>query len=348
MVFKGILIAIPVILAYSLVELFYLAGNVTAREILKTVTPYFHEIGSSHNWWPPLLWKNQLRSVFAEPSFFGIYSAFVLPFIWQQQKKIKSVNLFLLFSFTFLLFMTKARTGSLIFLMQLIIFALYSGISIRKEGIARFALVLLCSSVAFAASALFINQFMNSGQAGGVSRTVTAYISDNVESVADPSKRSNQSRYSVIIADLRLGLAHPLLGIGTGLRDAYIPQFFPDKKFQNVEMKNWVRLQKEKGVLNSTIPSLCEYSGRFAETGFLGLSIFFAPLFYLVVRMRKKMRELPADERDRLFMFGISLFGIGAAGLSTTFYSTYCYWILLGLGYAISNQSGESKRTKNV
>ncbi|NCD09000.1 MAG: hypothetical protein EOL98_06165 [Negativicutes bacterium] len=348
LVFKGILIAIPVILAYSLVELFYLAGNVTAREILKTVTPYFHEIGSSHNWWPPLLWKNQLRSVFAEPSFFGIYSAFVLPFIWQQQKKIKSVNLFLLFSFTFLLFMTKARTGSLIFLMQLIIFALYSLTSVRKEVIFRFVIVLLCSAAAFASSALFINQFMNSGQAAGVSRTVTTYISDNVESVADPTKRSNQSRYSVIIADLRLGFEHPLLGIGTGLRSAYIPQFFPDRKLQNVEMKNWVRLQKEKGILNSTIPNLCEYSGRFAETGFLGLSIFLAPLFYLFIRMRKKMRELPAEDRDQIFMFGISLLGICASGLSTTFNTTYCYWILLGLGYAISNQSGESKRTKNV
>ena len=346
LVFKGILAAILVIFAYSSVELFYLAGNATAKEILKTVTPYFHEIGSSHNWWPPLLWKNQLRSVFAEPSFFGIYSAFVLPFIWQQQKKLNLVNLLLLFSFTFLLFMTKARTGSLVFLIQLFLLTLYFVTSIRKEDIYRFVIVILCSSAALAASAMFINQFMTSGQAGGVSKTVTNYISDNVESVTDPSKRSNQSRYSVIIADLCLGLEHPLLGTGTGLRDGYIPQFFPDKKLHNVEMKNWVRLQKEKGVINSIIPSLCEYSGRFAETGFLGLSIFLAPLFYLIIRMRKQMRELPADEKDMIIMFGISLFGICASGFSTTFNTTYCYWILLGLGYAISNQGSRRPNSK--
>lgn len=54
------------------------------RDILRTVNPCIHSIENDGTWWPPLLWGGQLRSVFAEPSYFGIYAAFAMPLLWYK------------------------------------------------------------------------------------------------------------------------------------------------------------------------------------------------------------------------------------------------------------------------
>ena len=42
----------------------------------------FHPIKIRQDWWPPLLWKGQLRSVFPEPSHIGNYIALSMPVLW--------------------------------------------------------------------------------------------------------------------------------------------------------------------------------------------------------------------------------------------------------------------------
>lgn len=71
-----------VLFVYAIAEVLYLAGNETAKEILSFINPYIHPIVTNHGWWPPLLWKGQLRLVFPEPSHVGNYIAFGLPLIW--------------------------------------------------------------------------------------------------------------------------------------------------------------------------------------------------------------------------------------------------------------------------
>lgn len=101
---KGIFCSLGIIFLYEFIELPYLMGNQMAARILTTINPYIHQIGQLNNsyigntnaavqayaWWPPLLWKHQVRSVFPEPSFFGMYCAFAVPwlwFVWFQIKK---------------------------------------------------------------------------------------------------------------------------------------------------------------------------------------------------------------------------------------------------------------------
>ena len=81
-VIKAVLTSLIIVFAYCGIELFYLAGNDYAKNILVTITPYLHTVKSSYNWWPPLLLRGQLRSIFAEPSYYGIYFAFAMPFLW--------------------------------------------------------------------------------------------------------------------------------------------------------------------------------------------------------------------------------------------------------------------------
>jgi hypothetical protein len=243
---RGIAIALVAIFSYSCVELAYLAGSGNAKTMLQTVNPWLYQGKSAQNWWPPLLWPNQVRSVYAEPSFFGIYIAFALPFLWQRLLSRRLADCLVLLGLTVLLFLTKARTAVLLFLGQFSLLAFSTLLLKRREYLFRLGLVGLVSAAAFAVSAFFINTFAGGQQPLGVAGTIKHYVNDNVESVADPAKRSNQSRYSVILADLRIGLDNPVLGVGIGLRDAYVPQQFSSASLKNIEIKNWSGCRKRK------------------------------------------------------------------------------------------------------
>ena len=84
--------------------------------ILITINRNLYTPEFAHGWWPPLLWKGQVRSFAPEPSFFGIYAAFIIPFLWYrifyENRKLEFV---LLIYFVFMVFMTKARTATVIY-----------------------------------------------------------------------------------------------------------------------------------------------------------------------------------------------------------------------------------------
>ena len=92
---QGCLISIALIIIYSSIEVLYLMHVHGAAFILQEINPYLHVIEEKGTWWPPLLWPNQLRSVFAEPSYFGIFAAFALPFLWYKLVCSKKIYIFL-------------------------------------------------------------------------------------------------------------------------------------------------------------------------------------------------------------------------------------------------------------
>ena len=47
---KGALPGLTVIIVYSTIEVFYLAGAVTAKNILEFITLYFHPINNAYDW----------------------------------------------------------------------------------------------------------------------------------------------------------------------------------------------------------------------------------------------------------------------------------------------------------
>ena len=93
---------------------------------------------------------------------------------------------------------------------------------------------------------------------------------------------------------------------------------------------------KEKGIMKSGFPALGEYSARFAETGILGLVIYLLPALFLAFQLiRRIILAGEQQERERCIFFFISLSGIMASGLGDNMSITCCYWILMGLGYAL-------------
>lgn len=403
---KGVLVSLVVVFGYSVIEVFYLAGNETAKNVLEVITPYFHIIKADGTWHPPLLWKNSLRSLFSEASHYGIYFAFAMPILWYVFFEIKKsiLKLLILTSitvFTFGLFLTQARTAIALLLGEIFLFAIAILILRNRAIFLKFIAILLCSLFAFGLCNVFISNYLPIKTTSTVkvvnnqvkqnkennklkvknennkSQTkdkvinkkvfestndqkndkdiinknqINAYFEKNLFSLASLNKRSNGARYSVMIADFKIGIDHPLLGVGMGLRNAYIPEYLPEMAKDNGEVKMWIKNQKEKGVLRSGFPKLGEYTSRFAETGILGLVVFLTAPIILMRKLYYKITDKESVVNDKIpyVFFAISLIGIMVSGIGDNINITYCYWVLLGLGYAMcfgktSNKESETK-----
>lgn len=331
---KAVICSIIVILLYSSIEIFYLAGNRIATDILIVITPFFHAVLTDHGWWPPLLWNGQLRSIFAEPSYLGMYAAFAMPFLWYKfimsKDKFKIVCSLIIVFFTFLLFLTKARTAVALFSGELCILLLYMIYLRNKAFMKNVALICSCVVISFVSTNIFIPNMVNSKDEAEIN--IEGYFEDNLGSLASTEKRSNTARYSIMLANLNIGIDYPILGVGLNLNDAYIPEYLPEMSKNNHEVNMWINDQKDLGILKSGFPSLGEYTSRFAETGILGLVAFLLPPIFLLINLLKKIKK----EKDlRYVAFTISFIGIMTAGIGDSINITYCYWVLLGLGYAM-------------
>lgn len=340
--------SLAVLFIYSIfIEVPYLAGNSAYGKILSLINPYFHSIKDDGKWWPPLLWKGQLRSVFAEPSYFGIYTAFAIPLLWYKIIKERHIIWPVIATvMLFLLFLTKARTGFVLHLGELVLIACIVVLFMRERYyLIKLVMVVMCSLLAFGSSNLFMTYCMNGNKHFANTSQITAakkYIDSNAGSLANPNKRSNKARYTIMEADFRIGLDHPVLGVGRGLRNGYIPQYLPEKGKQNAEVRMWLAFREKLGLMKSGFPMLGEYTVRFGETGILGLGVFLIPAFVLVFSVIKKLKNVSSNDRPEYLAILISLLGVMAAGVGDTLNITYCYWVLLGLGFAMCFRKEDS------
>lgn len=161
--------------------------------------------------------------------------------------------------------------------------------------------------------------------------TLRGYFERNLLSLTDINKRSNRSRFTIALTNIRIGLDHPFLGVGSGLRQPYITQYLKGQKL-NGEINKWLRFQKEKGVLAQVFPNLGDYAVHFAEGGILGLISFLVIPLILLARLVKGVIK------EKNFLSGIvliSLIGSLAVGLGDSLSILYVYWLLLGVGFAL-------------
>lgn len=340
---KAIVISIILVIVYGILDVYYLLGSEIATNILITINPILHEIKSQGTWWPPLLWKGQLRSIFTEPSYYGIYAAFAMPLLWYTFVKAKnlkykiSVGMFM-FGFVFCLFLTKARTAVALFGGECVLLILCTLYLRKKIFLKQVVCILLCSGIAFLSANLVIANMQINDEVESTNKiNVEAYLEDNLGSLASTDKRSNTARYSVMIANFKIGVDYPILGVGTNLANAYITEYLPAMSKDNGEVSMWLKNQQEKGILKSGFPALGEYTCRFAQNGLLGLMVFLAPAFILLRKLLQKI-YLEGNNYEIVLpyvFFTISFIGIMTAGIGDHINITYCYWVLLGLGYAM-------------
>lgn len=332
----SILISVFIICGYSIVESFYLAGNKTATYLLTVINPLIHPIAVDHNWWPPLLWKNQLRSVFSEPSRMGNYVAFALPFMWIKLLQLKrsawKIGV-LLMVLTFFIFLTKARTPIGMYWGLLLVFTLLGVYYYSFSVLKRMLLIFIVTGIAFSASLGFINTFMVTNHNNQVS--ASEYMDNNIGSLTSSKKRSNGARYALLRANFITGAEHPVLGAGSIFTPVYTVNHFSEEDLQNREVNMWVDNYYKEGPLKYGLSAMNEYVTRFAQYGLVGLILFLIPPFFVLAKLLKKLKYTSREEKDSIFAVVLALIGTLVAGCNGSLTLLYTYWIVLAYAYAI-------------
>lgn len=341
---KGIYISMYIFFLYGVVECLYLSHFDSATEILKLINPFIHTIEVSHGWWPKYLSPNQFRSVFPEPSHIGNYMAIIFPFLTSDilygdttnQTCIK--NYILLFLSTFSIFLTNARTPNSMLLGMTILLFLFILSHFQKNILKKFIFISCIIGISFSCSLGFMNLARNHRKAiVNVNVQANSFIEDNIGTLASDSKRSNGARYSMLRYHIRLGISHPILGVGKGLHAAYASDYLTEHEKKYGEVKLWLDDQKKDGILRSNLGALNEYIGRFSDTGIVGLSVFLFPFMWIMVKLWSKIQYCyhnnSQDDFKKSFFLLYSLISCLASGLNILISVVYGVWIILGLSY---------------
>ncbi len=316
--------------AYSFVELLWLKLNhQIAKDILVSINPYLYDPVSSHGWWPPLLWKNQLRSITHEPSFFGILSVMCLPVMWSMlwEEQYKKFGLFITFYFTFMIAATNARTAVVVTMGELLLLMVSCALIKTRVYTKRVIVIMVVFVLAFSANLINFKSIVNS-ESVVVIRSAEQYLKSNVTSVANTTSRSNNARFGNLVANLNTIVEYPIMGIGTGLKDIYIDRNLPEFAKDNAEIKLWSRCMREKGVLKSGYPALNKYADIAVQNGLVGLLLYLSVPSCLIVHLIRRYKYVLTDYRAVMLVIAMS--GLLATQLSNSAF-VICNGIIWGL-----------------
>jgi hypothetical protein len=318
---------------YSVFEVGYLLGNYFCKDFLTHVNPLFMKIAYLNDWWPPLLWTNlQVRSMFAEPSFFGMFLAMALPMLMNDFYKkyniryVQAVYCMLYVFMVMLLVMSKARTAAMLFLGEMLLFWIWQ-LFINKKDWGNFSRCVGCTilAVAFGLLCTFHFQAIDIKVDQSNNTSVQSYVSQNITSVVG-NQRSNSARKANTISMLKVGFQNPAFGVGTDLAHEYIAKNLTAEDLNNPEVKKWTSDMNEKGPLKSGYPILNQVAWSFATQGIIGAILFLLPIGFILYKIFLVRNEL----LDSKLVFSLIAF----LGLTMAFFSNAAqieYFILCGL-----------------
>ncbi len=328
-----------------------------ALSLLTYIRPIVHAIEINNTWWPPLFWSAfQIRSLFPEPSFLGIYSVITIPFIWNivftsKSKKLVGSSLIILLLLEMITLLANSRTATVLLIIDHILLVLALCIQFKnKKFVIHTVLVTLVGLLAFIGNIVYTSNVLYVQDASTksinttsstiknistqqVANEISSYGENNVKSLSKKSSRSNNQRYGVMKADLDIFKENPLLGVGQGLRTPYVLNHLDEDSLNNTEVKMWIDNVKNKGLINISIPMLGEYTSRLSETGIISFVLFMGPIVFLLVRLLIYVFKNPKD--IWIIFFTIAYIESLLTGIGTTLNELYYFWILLGFGYAL-------------
>ncbi len=326
--FSAGMICFSYIFLYGCIETCSFYGVEWATDVLKTCNPYFYPIAYSYNNWPPLLMLgkiHRMRTIFAEPSYMGIYFAFLMPFIWygffKAESKVKKLWFLPVFFSFLMMYLTRSRTAYGLTLIQLFITIGIFWWLKHKEYYDDLKKLLVCCFLA-----------------GILANSVTGI---NVTGIDNLKNGSNNVRWGYTVATAKIGLAHPIFGTGSELFNYYVEEYAPDFTKDTKNFRLWVDYFNRDG-LRAAYPQMCEYSTRFAQNGIIGLGIVLIPLAVALHKLRKCLKKR-RESFLILVITTISLLGMAATGFSNHFNISYCYWVILGVAYVCVNDADTSE-----
>lgn len=343
-----------ILISYSVIEVGYLCGSDLCQDILMKINPLYMKMKFLHGWWPPILWPLQLRSMFPEPSFLGIFLSLAIPFfacdfynkfynkgIYDKDILRRTILSILIYFFLMImLFLSKARTGLLLYMGELFLIVFWS-FGYRLFQWRRLFFLLICTGMAFLVSLGLISQFKSlNSQTNSLTQSVSIenYVNDNVTSAVGNS-RSNNARRANILANFRTGIDNPLFGVGINMRGEYVADHLTNEEKKDREISLWIDYMNEKGPLKSGFPTVNQFSVVFSEQGVIGLLLFLLPfgyIFFLLIKNRKLLGD------SRIASLSISFTGLSIALLASG--AKLEFYIIMGLLFSVLlNYSGKDQ-----
>lgn len=352
---KNAVLALVLLLgAYSVIELSWLKFNSkVAENILVFINPHLYVPATNHGWWPPLLLPGRLRSLLREPSYFGILSSFLLPFLWSWiwERRHKVLYGLLIGYFCLMIAATNSRTAVSITAFELLLLV-FSAALIRTADYTRKTIAILCICICgfgvnlinfnsadlkiipnvLAAEVIQDDSKSKKPADGLILMTPRKYLDDNIGSVMSTNKFSNNSRLAVVLADLNVIRQHPITGVGQNLNGGYMLDALPDFAYHNAEIKVWIDYienhKKDTYLLKDVFPVLNVYTNLGVSCGIPGILLYIGFIIYpliKVIRYRKNIHRNPC-----VILISISLMGLVLSGFSNNEYAN-CIGIPIGL-----------------
>lgn len=305
-IWLGITIILPLLAIYAVFEYAYLFGFDFGAKALSVINPLLYEVQNNGSWWPPLYW-NQVRSVFAEPSFLSYWGAACLPlFMTNIQSKNKILlNAVELFFITLLVLSAFARSGTALTIGCYCVFIVLNIIKNKKKAISSCAIIILI----FILSLILASQFVSASKTSELTQQsinsisienmddamlsgldtnngIQTYLAGTVGTLTSTTARSNSSRFGMIKSQLRLFTKHPVFGVSEQLIGNHVIEEFNALEPSEIspEMKTWTRRQLEGNCLSSYFtPPLNEYFYSLAYGGLFGFIINTLPFIILAL-----------------------------------------------------------------
>lgn len=366
---KAVLALVLLLGAYSAVELSWLKfDSKWAENMLVFINSHLYVPATNHGWWPPLLWPGRLRSLLREPSYFGILSSFLLPFLWSWMwvKRHKVFYGFLIGYFCLMIAATNSRTAVSITAFELLLL-IASAVFIKTADYTRKTIAIFCICICgfgvnlinFNSSDLKIipnvsaaetmqNECKVEGKDEFILMTPRKYFENNIGSVMSTNQFSNNARLAVVLADLNVIKKHPITGVGQNLNGGYMLDALPDFAYQNGEVKVWIDniVSKERDIylLKDVFPVLNIYTNLGVSCGIPGILLYVGFLIYPFIKMRR-LKENMRNNPCILFV-SISLLGLAMSGFSNNEYVN-CVGIPIGLLWCCLTESHSNEIKSN-
>lgn len=304
---------------YSLViEIPAELGQGWAISILGYITPIIHRF--------EYLYLDRLRSLSGEASWFGMYLAFVFPWLmsyyFTERKTYKYIYLALIVYALILTFLTYSRTAYFIISFQ--IFAFFMIIFYKGTHRHRRQLLWVLIITGLLLGVLIIET--NAGD-----KIVQIYLSLFEQDTE--FYKSNIGRLGSQLTAIKMGLSHPLAGVGLGQYGFYMPDYIPAWALDSREINLWASSSSD----TPWPPVHGLWTRILAETGFVGLFLWLSVWISVLIAVWKRYRKLYQIEQQYSILalsLLISILGLMLNGLNMDSLRTLSYWITLGVAWA--------------
>ena len=332
-IWLGITAILPVLAIYEIFEVAYLVGARWGTTVLKTINPLLYEVENSHGWWPPLLWPGQMRSVFAEPSYFSYWGVLCVPFFLRNihNKKHFWISIIELAFISFTVLGSNSRTGTALLFGVVCVYFIVALIAKQKRVI-KTALIVFCTITI----ALIIS-------VGILGTNIDSYFGNTLGTLTSMTARSNSQRFAMMKAQMDIFSEHPILGVGENLLSPYLADYFIKHDMNSGEIALWIEATEDKGFVSGGFPPLCEYTSSLAEYGLIGSignNLVFVILVCITIfkgffNQKSKCREIATILSACACVM--------AFGISNYFEVNYLYFIVLTTILIFSNYDKSSK-----